>query len=360
MPRTLNTPAQANVTINGTGKPASITQSVTLKSPQPSNTYSTSNGLKMHKAVKHTQSFLKEILPPPIMQSTKRSAVNKAIKHTGGGSNAYYQTLANANLNSNKNNQPLTQLNLNQVVDLSPSTALLNTSVDSNTNQNLVALGNSLGSGSFGSNNKITITTTYVYKRVQQPPDIDLFLECEEEELVYIKPPSPSPSPVKSKEIGEQTEFTHEPDQVEPKLKNNVKNETTNVNSEEKAVSCSASASKVTSGRKGRPKSSQPTHNNADNSLSSLSPTVNGIYFNVLAKYYSRRPSNFADALEKASLSRHTGKRAKGIALPADLRIGNYPAKVRILLELFNRLFNSCLLVITFIYVSLLWYLKKN
>jgi hypothetical protein len=37
--------------------------------------------------------------------------------------------------------------------------------------------------------NKLTITTTYVYKRITQPPEIDLSLECEEEELVYVKAP---------------------------------------------------------------------------------------------------------------------------------------------------------------------------
>jgi hypothetical protein len=41
-----------------------------------------------------------------------------------------------------------------------------------------------------------TITTTYVYKRVTQEPDIDLNMECEEEEIEYIRmPPSPPPPP---------------------------------------------------------------------------------------------------------------------------------------------------------------------
>ena len=40
------------------------------------------------------------------------------------------------------------------------------------------------------------MTTTYVYKRVLQQPDIDLNLECEEEDLVYIMPPV-TPPPVK-------------------------------------------------------------------------------------------------------------------------------------------------------------------
>jgi len=65
-------------------------------------------------------------------------------------------------------------------------------------------------------------------------------------------------------------------------------------------------------------------------------------YANVLGKFYSRQNSSIVVALESAagefeasvssSLSKLSGKRGKQVAqnaeLPADLRVGNYPAKV--------------------------------
>ena len=120
--------------------------------------------------------YLKDILPPPIMQSTKRPAsaqahtVNKAVKHTGGGSHAYYQSLnPGSTLPKVK---PFAPLNVNSLNE------------------------QSFGKSNQVAANKASMTTTYVYKRVLQQPDIDLNLECEEEDLVYIMPPV-TPPPVK-------------------------------------------------------------------------------------------------------------------------------------------------------------------
>jgi len=142
---------------------------------------------KLPKALKHPSANI--LLPPPIMQSTKRA--NKAIKHTGGGSNAYYQS--NKQLQPNNNQQPLTQLNLNN--DLTKSTPVVAATIQPATNV------------------KMPTTTTYVYKRILQQPEIDLNLDCEDEEIILLSAPSspippPPPPPV--------PELVH----VEPELPN--------------------------------------------------------------------------------------------------------------------------------------------
>merc|ERR1712127_599113 len=136
-----------------------------------SNTGRTKN---LKQSSNNSNVYLKDCLPPPIMQSTKRpQTVNKAVKHTGGGSNAYYQSL-----NPN-NNKPFTQLNVNNL----ESNCSLNNSQKISNNNGL-------------NSNKSTMTTTYVYKRVSQQPEIDLNLECEEEDIVYIMPPLSPPPPI--------------------------------------------------------------------------------------------------------------------------------------------------------------------
>jgi hypothetical protein len=125
--------------------------------------------VKAQKAVKHTSANI--LLPPPIMQSTKR--LNKAIKHTGGGSNAYYQSLNNS-IASPSQEQTVAQIN-NSANEIKPQTS------------------------SQPSTTKIPVTTTYVYKRILQQPEIDLNLECEDEEIILISAPTtpiPSPPPV--------------------------------------------------------------------------------------------------------------------------------------------------------------------
>lgn len=144
------------------------------------NCKSNESNAKQQKLTKQQSSnsnnYLKDILPPPIMQSTKRpQSVNKAVKHTGGGSYAYYQSL---NSKNTPNVKPFTQLNVNNIHD--PS------------NSNNKHPGHNLPKTAPNSN-KITMTTTYVYKCVSQQPEIDLNLECEEEDLVYVLPPVTPP-----------------------------------------------------------------------------------------------------------------------------------------------------------------------
>jgi hypothetical protein len=113
------------------------------------------------KAVKHTtttaaaNNLLKDILPPPIMQSTKRAA--KAVKHTGG----YYP-------NGNAAHHATPRTSNNGAVDL--LTQKLNQFVAQKTptveqQQQLPP-------------HKVT----YIYKRVNQPHEIELFLECEDDD----------------------------------------------------------------------------------------------------------------------------------------------------------------------------------
>lgn len=101
------------------------------------------------------------------MQSTKRphqaSSVNKAVKHTGGGSHAYYQSLNpnnNIQITGTNNAKSSAQLNMNIA------------GIDGKSGQNVNAKPASVVAGS----NKGTMTTTYVYKRVSQQPEIDLNL----------------------------------------------------------------------------------------------------------------------------------------------------------------------------------------
>lgn len=89
------------------------------------------------------------------MQSTKRPqpSVNKAVKHTGGGTHSYYQSL-----NQNKNHSPKTITPINTVNDTANKTQ------PKQVNPTTTAT------------NKVTMTTTYVYKRISHQPEIDLNL----------------------------------------------------------------------------------------------------------------------------------------------------------------------------------------
>ena len=193
--------------------PRSLLQPHTIINP-PVNTNSRVNPTtfnntnnKVQKAVKHTSNllsnnYLKEILPPAIMQSTKRPLqtsmpINKATKHTGGGTNAYYQS--------------------NKLINPASTTPIpaLSSQIQPDTNKN--PINNTLSS------NKITITTTYVYKRVQIQPEIDLDLECEEEEFVFVKAPKPPPKSVQSK--CEQTDDFDNDKKKNSETENKVKTE---------------------------------------------------------------------------------------------------------------------------------------
>ncbi len=128
--------------------------------------------VKPSKTIKYPNSSsnisLKDILPPPIMQSTKRPLtsqgsssnniplMNKAVKHPGAGSLAYFNPL-NADI-PNPVKQTLIQAPVN------------------NSNETAMPVNKILVANTTNSSNKITMTTTYVYKRVLQEPEIDLNL----------------------------------------------------------------------------------------------------------------------------------------------------------------------------------------
>ena len=328
------------------------------------NNNNPASNLKFNKAVKHTSSYLKDILPPPIMQSTKRPTINKAIKHTGGAPSSFYQTLNKQNNNNNNNNQPLSQLNLN-TVDLSTSSSAQNCSNNQTTNSN--------------NSNKITITTTYVYKRVSQPPEIDLQLECEEEEYIYLKSPTPPPSPSPLTEIETSSQIPEiklETTKSMSELSSNKPDENLIENDDiiqesRKELSIITKIAAKPSNYSNKVKSSDQMEiedseksefksklkNNSNKNLidnsnlfessskkltilpssmstnknnSNISSKINDIYLNVLSKYYSRRLSAFSATLEQSTSSNFSSSNNKKSqkTLPPDLRIGNYPAKV--------------------------------
>ena len=338
-------PAASNVIIINDIAPS---PNLLNKSPNTVPQSSAASTIKVQKAVKHTSAanmLLKELLPPPIMQSTKRPTVNKAVKHTGGGTNAYYQAgkLASPQLNkitlvnsSAAAHQPLSQLSLN-----SNNGDLKNAAQP---------------------NNKITITTTYVYKRVMSQPEIDLDLECEEEEIVYVvKEPEPEPEPIEVEssepilqveevqveqketkieevELSKQTEVEQEQKEAETseKIDSVDKQADKTVEKSEKALekqqtskskiedgSSETSEKKVASKKEKLSKKEEATTEAAQSSA--------GSYSNILAKFYARRPGALSAALKtSSSSSSNTNKKFKSASstLPPDLRNGNYPAKV--------------------------------
>lgn len=248
------------------------------------------NRNKVQKAVKHTSSLmnsiLKEMLPPPIMQSTKRSyssiVQNKAVKHTSPViTNAVHAK------------QPLTQVNQNSVAPTS--------------------------------GNKITITTTYVYKRILQAPEIDLNLECEEEEIVYVKA-QPKSAP-KSEDVKEESSKTEDPKETDPEDKNETLNSKNPSNKEknfqenaENKCCTTSSELKLISDAKNKPKQ----ENNIVKSENVLSNKSTTDYLNEFEKFYARR----LGAIKTSLMTRNSNKKTSLSYLPIDLRPGNYPAKV--------------------------------
>jgi hypothetical protein len=163
---------------------------------------------KFQKAVKHTSNvFSKDSTATSSSSYSSTGSMNKAVKHTGGGSNSYYQNKSSLNINNNRYNfqdtlkSSTSNNNLNYNNNNNNKTPVLTSLVSTPTSPLPLPTPPSAPSSTQSSqtNNKITITTTYVYKRILTQPEIDLNLECEEEEIVYIvespKPPSPPPPP---------------------------------------------------------------------------------------------------------------------------------------------------------------------
>ena len=162
------------------------------------------NANKAQKAVKHTTaaSLLKDILPPPIMQSTKRTP--RAVKHTNSiisSGNSTNTTTSNSSIvitsipstvvsSNQRTKQPTTQINNQQIVSNS-SIIISSIKNDSLTQQqHHHHVGNeSTSTTTSTNNNNITHKTTYVYKKITQQPEIELYLECEDDEQQIIETP---------------------------------------------------------------------------------------------------------------------------------------------------------------------------
>jgi hypothetical protein len=147
-------------------------------------TLNQNNNNKAQKAVKHTStaSLLKDILPPPIMQSTKRTP--RAVKHTNNvlqnsNSSILITAPATAPLLNHKIVKPTTINNNNNInIPLVASnSSIVITTQSSNSSIIINENNNNVGSGN------ITQKTTYVYKKITQQPEIELYLECEDDDL---------------------------------------------------------------------------------------------------------------------------------------------------------------------------------
>jgi hypothetical protein len=337
-------PATSNVLIIN-----DIAPSPNLVNRSPNTTPSST--IKVQKAVKHTSAasmLLKELLPPPIMQSTKRPTVNKAVKHTGGGTNAYYQAGKMASPQLNK----ITLVNSSAA----PHHPLSQLSLNSNNGD----LKNASGKNSSPSN-KITITTTYVYKRVMSQPEIDLDLECEEEEIVYVvKEPEPEPEPepievessepilqveeaqveqseakIEEVDVSKEPEVEQEQKGVEDTSEkiDLVDKKADKVEKLERAEKQQTSKAKVEDGSETSDKkvASKKEKSNKKEEPTEAAQSSAGSYSNILAKFYARRPGALSAALKtSSSSSSSSNKKFKSASstLPPDLRNGNYPAKV--------------------------------
>ena len=117
-------------------------------------------------------SFLKEILPPPIMQSTKKLA-NCNINSPTIVTDQIQSFISNSKINglnssNNSNNkcQSMIKTGINNEQSRATTTTMTTTTTTTTTGTTATM-------------------TTYVYKRIYQLPDIDLSLECEEEEIIY-------------------------------------------------------------------------------------------------------------------------------------------------------------------------------
>ncbi|CAF0707489.1 unnamed protein product [Brachionus calyciflorus] len=305
---------------------------------QSQNQFNTENNKnqKIQKAVKHpssaiVNSILKDILPPPIMQSTKRPnnnnnnnsmiAQNRAVKHT--------TPIVTSTTSIVANKQPLSQVNQNSQSNNQPITTT--------------------------SGNKITITTTYVYKRVLQPPEIDLNLECEEEELVYVKAPPKEIPKIEEPKILVKTEKKEikeaknegelkEKESEKPKVQNkkDVKAPTGShtvkiISKEDKEIKDQdqklntkpKQTAKSTNNQPAKPVNNQSIENkNESVNNNNNKNNVNNNYINELGKYYSRRLGAIKASME--DIKNSNNKKTKNTYLPLDLRPGNYPAKCNI------------------------------
>lgn len=217
-------------------------------------------------------------MPPPIIQSGR-------AKPIGNGQ----QTAAASNLilpNGHKLSG-VRQASLIASVQAPTSNAASNREANTAAS-NQVAAANGAGS------NKVTITTTYVYKKVTQEPEIELDMECEEEEIEYIKRPVIQPP--------KTVEPAPEPPQEPSKSHRDEKKDRTKPRRD-------STATKV----------DKPSNGEALKKRShsqSGKTTSTGGFKAIFEKHYGRREG----ALQ---LSTKTKK-----SVPYDLRLGNYPPKV--------------------------------
>lgn len=209
---------------------------------------------------------LKDLLPPPIIQSGRAKPIG----------NGQQTAASNLILPNGHKLSGVRQASLIASVQAPTSNAASNR--EANTAAN--------GAGS----NKVTITTTYVYKKVTQEPEIELDMECEEEEIEYIKRPVKTVEPVEPEPA--KSHRDEKKDRTKPRRDS-------------------------TATKTDKPSNGEALKKRSHSQSGKTSSTAG--FKAIFEKHYGRREG----ALQLSTMSSKTKK-----SIPYDLRLGNYPPKV--------------------------------
>lgn len=197
--------------------------------------------------------------------------------------------------------------------------------------------------------NKVTITTTYVYKRVTQEPEIDLNMECEEEEIEYIRRPAQvvvvetlpvnddneekEDKSVKKKQEKESRSKQREEERRHGKRRGRPSEKTISDIVEVKSKKPGRKPLSVTIAPEAS-KSSKKTVTTTAVAVSSVATSkVVGVsgFKSIFEKYYGRREG----ALQASMSGAAAGKSSFKKNVPYDLRVGRFPPKVMLTYMLF-------------------------
>ena len=223
---------------------------------------------------------LKDLLPPPIIQSGRAKPIG----------NGQQTAASNLILPNGHKLSGVRQASLIASVQAPTSNTASNREANTLAS-NQVATANGAGS------NKVTITTTYVYKKVTQEPEIELDMECEEEEIEYIKRPVIQPP--------KTVEPTPEPAQEAAKSHRDEKKDRTKPRRESTAT------------KTDKPANGEALKKRSHSQSGKTSSTAG--FKAIFEKHYGRREG----ALQLSTMNSKTKK-----SIPYDLRLGNYPPKV--------------------------------
>lgn len=265
--------------------------------------------------------MLKDLLPPPIMQSTKRPpalASHRAIKRT--------TPIAHT---ANNSTPVLSLSQLNHLCSLDQNKNTSTTSVNNTSNGN-----NSGTNQSVSSNQRVPVTTTYVYKKINTEPEIDLCLECEEEEFFEVEVPAPTPPSTASPDKQLDQNIVHRSIQVDMEQemkKENVKPPAvilSDSNNKTKKELIVEDVEETTKGKKTKASALR-----SQKTVDLPSKITNETVSTFLSQYYSRLEIK---GQKKTNQSKQS-------LLPVDLRRGSYPSQVNLSNQDFSyRIYDLC------------------